>query len=315
MAAWIRLRRDHSFSGRHLSDALDGTLTPRQRALLARHVDECPECGPLLQSLIRLRAATSRGRRRPPRSVGGARRAPGPVPSNRIRDAHRFQPSPPAVTRADAARTPAATWQAQRRASRTIPMNAGVSRPADEAALVARAQAGDRLAFEALVRLHADRLFAVVSRLVDDRHEAEEATQEAFLRAWRAIARFNGESLFFTWLYRIGVNEAHRLTARRATRGPVASLDEPGNVPVDPRPGPAERAQQHDLRVALEAAVRALDVRYRAPLILRDIEGLSTSEAAAAMGLGEAAFKSRLHRARLLVREAVEDHLPEVRSR
>ena len=59
-------------------------------------------------------------------------------------------------------------------------------------------------------------------RLVDDRHEAEEATQEAFLRAWRSIGRFKGDSQFFTWLYRIGVNEAHRLTARRAAGARVA---------------------------------------------------------------------------------------------
>lgn len=193
-------------------------------------------------------------------------------------------------------------------------MNAASSPVSAEAALVARAQAGDRLAFEELVRLHADRLFAVVLRLVDDRHEAEEATQEAFLRAWRAIGRFNGDSQFFTWLYRIGANEAHRLTARRAARVPTASLDEPGNVPVDPRPGPADRLQQRDLRDALEAAIRRLEPDYRAPLILRDIEGLSTAEAAAAMGLGEAAFKSRLHRARLTVRKAVRDYLPEDRA-
>ncbi len=180
-----------------------------------------------------------------------------------------------------------------------------------DAALVARAQSGDRAAFEELVRLHADRLHAVVLRLVDDPHEAEEATQEAFLRAWRSIGRFKGDSQFFTWLYRIGVNEAHRLTSRRTRGGRTVALDEQTVQPADPRPGPAARVQQGDLRTALENAIRALDHDYRAPLVLRDIEGLSTAEAARAMGLGEAAFKSRLHRARLAVREAVRDHLPE----
>lgn len=160
------------------------------------------------------------------------------------------------------------------------------SSPSPDAALVARAQAGDRFAFEELVRLHADRLFAVVLRLVDDRHEAEEATQEAFLRAWKAIGKFQGDSQFFTWLYRIGVNEAHRLTTRRATRGPVASLEEPRVMPADPQPGPAARLQQRDLREALEAAIRGLARQYRAPLVLRDIEGLTTAEAACALGLG-----------------------------
>ncbi|WP_372789524.1 RNA polymerase sigma factor [Paraconexibacter sp.] len=180
----------------------------------------------------------------------------------------------------------------------------------EDADLVARAKQGDRLAFEDLVRRYADRLHAVVLRLVDDRHDAEEATQEAFLRAWRSIDRFKGDSQFFTWLYRIGVNEAHRLTGRRAAR-PAVSLDEQDVPPADPALGPDARAQHDDLRAALESAIRALDHDYRAPLVLRDVEGLSTAQAAAIMGLGEAAFKSRLHRARLAVRDAVRDHLPQ----
>ena len=172
----------------------------------------------------------------------------------------------------------------------------------EDAELVSRAQTGDRLAFEELVRRHADRLHAVVARLVTDRHEAEEVTQEAFLRAWRGIAGFKGEARFFTWLYRIGVNEARRRAERRPPAAAVASLDEQGVDPADPRPAPDRHAEHRDLRAALERAVRALDPDYRTPLILRDVEGLSTTEAATIMGLGEAAFKSRLHRARLAVR-------------
>jgi len=181
----------------------------------------------------------------------------------------------------------------------------------DDSHLVLRARGGDRLAFEALVRLHADRLHAVVRRLVDDPHEAEEVTQEAFLRAWRSISKFHGDSQFFTWLYRIGVNEAHRRTARSSARGRVASLDEQLTEPADPRPGPDRLAEHSDLRRALEHAIRDLPADQRAPLVLRDVEGLSTSEAAAILGLREAAFKSRLHRARLIVRKAVRDYLPE----
>ena len=179
----------------------------------------------------------------------------------------------------------------------------------EDGALVARARAGDLLAFEELVRLYADRLHAVVRRLVDDQHEAEEVTQEAFLRAWRGIATFKGDSQFFTWLYRIGVNEAHRRTSH--PRAPVASLEEQFVEPADTRPEPPRRLEQDDLRHALERAVQALKPDQRAPLVLRDIEGLSTVEAAAILDLGEAAFKSRLHRARLAVRDAVRDYLPE----
>ena len=175
--------------------------------------------------------------------------------------------------------------------------------------LVARARAGDRLAFEGLVRLYADRLHAVVRRLIDDRHEAEEVTQEAFLRAWRGIGTFKGDSQFFTWLYRIGVNEANRRTSRRGMR--VASLEEQLIDPADARPQPGLRVEHNDLRSALERAVQELPPDQRAPLVLRDIEGLSTAEAAAILDIGEAAFKSRLHRARLAVRDAVRNYLPE----
>jgi RNA polymerase sigma-70 factor, ECF subfamily len=181
----------------------------------------------------------------------------------------------------------------------------------EDARLVARAQGGDRAAFEELVRRHAEGLYAVVSRLVWDRHEAEEVTQEAFVRAWRGLAAFKGDARFFTWLYRIGVNEAHRRTQRPASAAAVASLEDEQIEPRDSRPTPEREAEHRDLRTALEDAVRTLHPDYRAPLILRDVEGLSTTEAAAIMGLSEGAFKSRLHRARLAVRNAVEDHLDE----
>jgi RNA polymerase sigma-70 factor, ECF subfamily len=177
--------------------------------------------------------------------------------------------------------------------------------------LVLRAQRGDRAAFEQLVRRHADRLYVVVLRFLGDRYDAEEVTQEAFIRAWRGIGRFKRDAQFFTWLYRIGINEAHRRAARRPPAGLVSSLDQRLIEPPDRGDSPQRRAERDDLRAALERAVRALEPDHRAPLILRDVEGLSTSEAAAIMGLGEAAFKSRLHRARLMVREAIDDYLPE----
>ncbi len=155
----------------------------------------------------------------------------------------------------------------------------------DDATLVSRAQQGDLLAFEELVRRYADRLNAVVARLVDDRHEAEEVTQEAFLRAWRGLRGFKGNAQFFTWLYRIGINEANRRTRRRPAARKPLSLDDQHVEPRDPGPGPQRSLEGTDLRAALERAVRDLDPEYRAPLILRDVEGLSTAEAAAAMGL------------------------------
>ena len=201
------------------------------------------------------------------------------------------------------------------RAPRSWCRSASPGPAAADGALVARAQSGDRTAFEQLVRRYADRLYAVVLRFVSDRGEAEEVTQEAFLRAWRGIGRFQGRSEFFTWLYRIGVNEAKR-RAGRADADPRRSMEP---VPLEAAPdwsrSPELRAQDADLRDVLERAIRALPIEYRAPLILRDVEGLTTGEAAAVLELREAAFKSRLHRARLAVRRTVDEYLGEPQNR
>lgn len=174
-----------------------------------------------------------------------------------------------------------------------------------------RAQAGERHAFERLLVEHADHLYAAVRLLLDSDQDAEDVVQEAFLRAWRRIGGFEARSTFFTWLYRIGVNEAHRRNALVKRRGSVSSLDARPVDPIDERPGPARSLVDDDLRRALERSVRRLTPEYRAPLVLRDVEGLSTAQAAEILGLGEAAFKSRLHRARLSVRDAVRDYLPD----
>jgi RNA polymerase sigma-70 factor (ECF subfamily) len=179
-----------------------------------------------------------------------------------------------------------------------------------DGALVTRAQAGDREAFEQLVRRHADNLYRVIRRFGLSSDAAQDVTQEAFLRAWRGIGAFEGEARFFTWLYRIGLNEAKRRLEREPARSLLRSLEDEGAVdPPDARDEPHARVAYAELRVALAAAVRTLPPKYRAPLILRDIECLSTADAAAILGLSEAAVKSRLHRARLAVRKAVSDHL------
>jgi RNA polymerase sigma-70 factor (ECF subfamily) len=178
-----------------------------------------------------------------------------------------------------------------------------------DSALVVRARAGDRKSFEQLVHRHADHLYGVVQRLGLSREAAEEVTQETFLRAWHSIGAFKGEARFFTWLYRIGLNEARRRMAREPARA-LHSLDDDHAVEVpDLRDEPHARLAHAELRVALAAAVRSISLKYRAPLILRDVEGLSTADAAAILGLSEAAFKSRLHRARAAVRAAIRDYV------
>jgi RNA polymerase sigma-70 factor (ECF subfamily) len=179
---------------------------------------------------------------------------------------------------------------------------------AAESELIGRARRGDVAAFERLTGAHADRLYAVVLRLVGNRSDAEDVVQETLLRAWRGLARFEGRSMYFTWLYRIGVNESNRALERRSRRGPSVPIDdEELQLPAPPHEGPAGRTQQSELRRALDRAIADLAPGYRTALVLRDVEGLSTREAAAIAEIGEAAFKSRLHQARLKVRATLGD--------
>jgi RNA polymerase sigma-70 factor (ECF subfamily) len=170
-------------------------------------------------------------------------------------------------------------------------------------ALVERARDGDMAAFEELVMRHADALYGSLRRFGLDEDEAGEVAQETFLRAWRGLGRFEGRSRFFTWLYRIGFNEAQRKLARRPAAGAVVSTEErPLEEIADPGPGPARSTENADLRAALADGLRELPPSLRAPVVLRDVEGLSTEEAASVLDLGEAAFKSRLHRGRMALR-------------
>jgi RNA polymerase sigma-70 factor, ECF subfamily len=177
------------------------------------------------------------------------------------------------------------------------------TRELSDEVLVERAAGGDMPAFEQLVMRYADRLFASLRRFGLDDAEAQEVAQETFLRAWRSLPGFEGRSQFFTWLYRIGFNEAQRRLARRPAAGTVVSTEEQAvDQLADGRPDPAERAEIEDLRTALVRALRELPLDLRAPVVLRDIEGLSTQEAATVLDLGEPAFKSRLHRGRMALR-------------
>src|SRR6516165_2495951 len=181
--------------------------------------------------------------------------------------------------------------------------------PADtEASLLARAQAGDVGAFERLSSAYADRVFMLVLRLLGDRGEAEDVTQEVMLRAWQGISRFRGQSSYFTWLYRIAVNEANRALERRSRRpAGVAIGPDELQLPAPAALDPSRQAENSELRRALGRALAELAPPLRTALVLRDVEGLSTQEAAEVAGIGEAAFKSRLHQARLRVRAAIGD--------
>ena len=172
-----------------------------------------------------------------------------------------------------------------------------------DAALVRRAREGDIKAFEELVMRHADGVYVVLRRFGLNGDEAHDVAQETFLRAWRGLPRFEGRARFFTWLYRIAFNEAQRRLSKRPPAGAVVSTEErPLDDLADDAPGPDDQFEREELRAALAAALRELPVALRAPVVLRDVEGLSTREAASVLDLGEAAFKSRLHRGRMALR-------------
>lgn len=177
-----------------------------------------------------------------------------------------------------------------------------------EASLVARARAGDVSAFERLSGAYADRLFMLLLRLLGDRDEAEDVAQEVMLRAWRGIARFRGRSSYFTWLYRIAVNEANRALERKGRRPPSVSIGaDELQLPAPAADDPSRQAENSELRRALAQALGQLPPELRTAIVLRDVEGLSTQEAAEIAGISQAAFKSRLHQARLRVRAAIGD--------
>jgi RNA polymerase sigma-70 factor (ECF subfamily) len=178
----------------------------------------------------------------------------------------------------------------------------------DDLAVVDRVLAGDRQAFESLVRLHERRVFRVTLAVTGNFEDAEEAMQNAFMKVYRHLNQFRRESRFTTWLTRIAVNEA--LQIRQARKNTV-SLDEPdGSGDRDwPRriecwrDDPEKLCGKEEFRRIVEEAIQALPDIYREVFVLRDVEGLSAEEAATALEISVPALKSRLLRARLMVRE------------
>ena len=164
----------------------------------------------------------------------------------------------------------------------------------------------DLVAFEQLVAEYGDRVFGIALRVTGSPSDAEEVMQEAFLQAFRSWSTFRGEAAPTTWLYRIAVNAA---LARVRSRRDVELLTE-RDEGLDVADWTADAAQailRGELREQIEAGIARLPEELRVTLILRDVEGLSTSETAAALEITESAVKSRLHRARALLRSYLGD--------
>jgi RNA polymerase sigma-70 factor (ECF subfamily) len=173
-------------------------------------------------------------------------------------------------------------------------------RRAEEARLVARAQAGDLAAFEELYRRNVRKVYALCYRMASDPSLAEELTQDVFVRAWEKLGSFRGESAFSSWLYPLAVNTA--LSERRARRRRTARIFATDDLTPFDRPKAASATEDG---FDIEKALGTLPPGARAVFVLHDMEGYRHEEVAEMLGLAEGTSKAQLHRARRLLREAL----------
>lgn len=167
---------------------------------------------------------------------------------------------------------------------------------------VRRAKAGDYEAFERLVATYERRVYTLARRILRHHQDAEDAVQETFAAAIDHIADFREESTFYTWLMKIATNQSLKLLARRK---PAAPIEDETDIPHPEfiAPWPVGASARPEVAKLLASALDELDEKYRAVFVLRDVEGLSTAEAARALGITEGNVKVRLLRARLKLRE------------
>jgi RNA polymerase sigma-70 factor (ECF subfamily) len=171
-------------------------------------------------------------------------------------------------------------------------------------------------AFEALVEHHQDRLYTIALRMLGDRSDAEEAAQDAFVRAYRALATYDGERIrelrLRAWLTTIVLNRCRSVATRRATRGPRPLSIDGDPVPplvepeAPPATAPAEIAERHAERDRWATRLVALPLPYRAAVILRHVDGMSYPEVAATLGRPEGTVKAQVHRGIAMLRTMLE---------
>jgi RNA polymerase sigma-70 factor (ECF subfamily) len=192
----------------------------------------------------------------------------------------------------------------------TIQPVAAELEPHPDLALVERVRGGDVSAYDELVRKYERQIFRIAQHITQNREDAEDVMQDAFLKAYQKLDQFQGNSKFYTWLVRIAVNESLMRLRKRRT-GKMVSIDEDveteeGSVPrdlADWAPDPEQNYTQAEMGRILEKTIKGLPAGFRVVFELRDVQGLSTEDTAEALGLSVPAVKSRLLRARLQLRE------------
>lgn len=186
------------------------------------------------------------------------------------------------------------------------PLPASAARLADEE-VARRVLAGETALFEVLMRRYNARVYRAVRSILRDEDAVEEAMQQTYVRALTHLGQFQGAARFSTWLVRIAVNEGlmrRRREARLHVVDDVEALS--GGAHMEPVPSPEDRAFRRELASLLERAIDALPVASRSTFVLREVEGLSTAETAEVLGVSEDVVKTRLHRAKGQVREALD---------
>jgi len=181
----------------------------------------------------------------------------------------------------------------------------------NETALVAEARAGDASAFAALMGQYESHVYRLALNITQNPQDAEDALQDAFLKAYTHLGEFRGDSLFSTWLVRIATNEALTKIRQRPPEWRVSSVESGAAEKETSRPrevkdnddNPEERYGKRELLEILSEAIENLDLSFRMVFVLRDIQSFSTEDTARLLGLSEAAVKTRLMRARLKLRQ------------
>ncbi|HVZ48082.1 MAG TPA: RNA polymerase sigma factor [Gemmatimonadaceae bacterium] len=175
--------------------------------------------------------------------------------------------------------------------------------PQDDVTLAAH---GDRHAFERIYRANVNRVFSVCARMVGDRERAEELTQDVFVRAWQKLAQFRGDSAFSTWLHRLAVNVVlnDRKSVKREDGRRESSIDDVDTIPSRRTRGPGGDTSPA-LSIDLEKAIAGLPPGARKVFVLHDVHGYTHEEIGGMLGVTAGGCKAQLHRARMLLREAL----------
>lgn len=202
------------------------------------------------------------------------------------------------------------------------PADVRAVRDARDRRLVRRLKQGDERAFQELVHTYQDRIFGLTYRMIGNRQEAEDLAQEVFISVYRGIANYRGEGRFYTWLYRIASNTCKNrikyLKGRNFHR--ASDIDETPDAHMAGSQGPAVHLQSvvpgpdatvagSRLEEAIQREIAALDPEHRLLIVLRDIQGMSYADIRRVTGLQEGTLKSRLHRARLALKERLQPYL------